>query len=278
MIQETGSAAGVPEIDRWWTMSTTAAATMTIAETFIADRPEIGVRRPPMGDAACLSVTVGTCGRRLCRHILSPADPLLRAHATRLGFDADTPEICMNTEHAARRTGIPHWAVPLIVLGLVMAVISLTALLVIRPTFSEAGGMMFGGQPGAGAGQGMMGRGAAAEPSQAGFVAGTVATPRVVQIIAGPGYTFSPSTVAVVRGETVTFVVTAMGPAVHEFMVGPADTVASDTSGTPEVADISMMQSKALTYTFDGSGPFAFACHAAGHYEAGMHGTITVVG
>jgi uncharacterized cupredoxin-like copper-binding protein len=38
-----------------------------------------------------------------------------------------------------------------------------------------------------------------------------------------------------------------------------------------------MMRSKSLTYTFDGSGPDAFACHAAGHYEAGMDGTITLV-
>jgi FtsP/CotA-like multicopper oxidase with cupredoxin domain len=48
--------------------------------------------------------------------------------------------------------------------------------------------------------------------------------------------------------------------------------------GTPEVADIGMMQSKSLTYTFGGSGRFAYACHAPGHYEAGMKGTIAVVG
>ena len=69
-----------------------------------------------------------------------------------------------------------------------------------------------------------------------------------------------------------------MGAAVHEFMVGAADAVAADAPGTHEIADISMMQSKSLTYTFDGSGPYAFACHAEGHYEAGMHGTITLVG
>jgi plastocyanin len=92
-----------------------------------------------------------------------------------------------------------------------------------------------------------------------GTAVGTIAAPRVAQIVAGPGYAFSPSTVAVARGETVTFVVRAMGLPVHEFMVGPADAVAADTSGTPEIADITMMQSKTLTYTFDGSGPYAFA-------------------
>jgi uncharacterized cupredoxin-like copper-binding protein len=100
----------------------------------------------------------------------------------------------------------------------------------------------------------------------------------VVRIVAGPGYTFSPSAITVERGETVTFVVTAVGPLVHEFMVGPADAVAADQQGTPEIADIGMMQTKSLTYAFDGSGPYAYACHADGHFEAGMRGTISVVG
>ena len=68
-----------------------------------------------------------------------------------------------------------------------------------------------------------------------------------------------------------------MGMAVHEFMVGPAADVAADKEGTPEVADIAMMQTKSLTYTFNGAGPFAFACHAPGHYEAGMRGVIVVL-
>jgi plastocyanin len=118
----------------------------------------------------------------------------------------------------------------------------------------------------------------APQPGTAGFVPGTSASPRVIRVLAGPGYTFSPSTITVARGETVTFVATTMGPLVHEFMVGPADAVAADLSGTPEVADIGMMESKSLTYTFDGSGPYAYACHAKGHYEAGMRGIITVVG
>jgi uncharacterized cupredoxin-like copper-binding protein len=186
----------------------------------------------------------------------------------------------MNTERIERRA-IPSWAILLVaVLALVVATAALTAFIV-RPTVPWSGSMMSNGQPGMMAGGWMMGRGAStsgARPGEAGFVAGTVAAPRVVRIAAGPGYTFTPSSVAVARGETVTFVVTAMGPAVHEFMVGPAAAVAADAPGTPEIADIAMTQSKSLTYTFDGSGPYAYACHAAGHYEAGMHGTITLLG
>ncbi len=149
-------------------------------------------------------------------------------------------------------------------------------------------GMMGGGSSG-GYGPGMKGGGRAGgygpgagqtapQPGGAGFVAGTPEAPRVIQVIAGPGYTFTPSDIKVQRGETVTFQVTALGPLVHEFMVGPADAVAADREGTPEIADIGMMQTRSLSYTFDGSGPYAFACHAPGHDEAGMKGTITVVG
>ncbi len=76
----------------------------------------------------------------------------------------------------------------------------------------------------------------------------------------------------------MTFLVTTMGPLVHEFMVGPADAVAADRPGTPEVADIGMMETRALTFTFDGPGPYAYACHVEGHYEGGMRGTIIIAG
>ena len=151
------------------------------------------------------------------------------------------------------------------------------------------GGMMGGGtghgMMGAGYGPGMMGgyRGIpsianGAQPGDQGFVAGTAQSPRVLRVVAGPGYTFEPSAITVQKGETIRFEVTTMGPLVHEFMVGPTDAVATDQTGTPEVAEIGMMETRSLIYTFDGSGPFAFACHAPGHYEAGMSGTITVVG
>jgi uncharacterized cupredoxin-like copper-binding protein len=143
---------------------------------------------------------------------------------------------------------------------------------------ARGGGMMGGDNRGGMMGGGTWNGATAPGPGEAGFVAGTVATPRVIRVVAGPGYTFNPSVIAVARGETVTFAVTSMGGLVHEFMVGPAADVTADTVGTPEVADIGMMQTKSVTYTFDGAGPYAFACHAAGHYEAGMRGTIDVVG
>ncbi len=114
------------------------------------------------------------------------------------------------------------------------------------------------------------------DPGSPGFVPGTTSAPRAVRIVAGGDLRFYPDVVAVKQGETITFEVTTMGPVTHEFMVGPAADVAADTPGTPEIADIGMMATKSLTYTFTGPGPFAFACHATGHYEAGMRGTIVI--
>ena len=131
--------------------------------------------------------------------------------------------------------------------------------------------------PGGMMGFGAVNVGSAPDPGSPGAVAGTTAAPRVVRIVASGQLRFYPDVVTVKQGETITFEVTSMGMRSHEFMVGPAADVAADTAGTPEVADIAMMQTKSLTYTFTGSGPFAFACHAPGHYEAGMQGAIVVV-
>ena len=164
------------------------------------------------------------------------------------------------------------------VIALTISSVALGAVVVGR----SAPGGNYGGMMGGNSGNygGMMGGNAspAPQPGSAGFVPGTTTSPRSIPVIAGPGYFFSPSTITVAHDETVTFVVTTMGPLSHEFMVGPADAVTTDLAGTPEVADIGMMQTKSLTYTFNGSGPYAYACHATGHYEAGMRGIIIVVG
>lgn len=188
-----------------------------------------------------------------------------------------------------RRLGLAGFA--LVIIGVVL--IGAGTVLASSPTGGQGwfGGMMGGSghgpglMGGSGHGPGMMGAPGgnpwfenSPQPGEQGFVAGTVETPRVVQVIAGPSYAFTPSSISVQRGETITFQVTTMGPLAHDFMIGPADSVAAAHPGTPEIADIGMMQTKSLTYTFDGSDPYAFACHVPGHYEAGMRGTITVVG
>ena len=116
-----------------------------------------------------------------------------------------------------------------------------------------------------------------AEPTL-GFTPGTVDYPRIVEVTGDDLLNFTPGVIQVAKGETVTFRIHNVGTAVHEFMVGPLADAFADKEGTPEVADIGPDQTGDVTYTFDGDGPYGFACHAPGHFEHGMAGYIQVVG
>ena len=99
----------------------------------------------------------------------------------------------MNQEHAPSRAAIPTWAVLLVgVVALVVATAALTATLLGRGTSPAFGGMMGSGFGPTTGRIGMMGSGVGVtngtQPGVAGFVAGTVAAPRVVRVLAGPGY------------------------------------------------------------------------------------------
>jgi len=111
-----------------------------------------------------------------------------------------------------------------------------------------------------------------------GFLPGTKASPRPLDIAVDDKLTFFPNVITVAEGETVTFAIKNIGKAAHEFMLGPTADAMADKEGTPEVADILAGGTKSLTFTFDGPGPFAFTCHEPGHFEAGMIGYIIVVG
>lgn len=110
------------------------------------------------------------------------------------------------------------------------------------------------------------------------FTPGTKDAPRVVQLTADDQFNFTPGLVQAAVGETVTFRIHNVGTAVHEFMVGPLADAFADKEGTAEVADIGPDQVGEITFTFEGKGPFAFACHAPGHFEHGMAGYIQLVG
>ena len=110
-----------------------------------------------------------------------------------------------------------------------------------------------------------------------GFAPGTEAAPRVIHIDTNDTLLFAPNFLVVAAGETVNFEIANLGKVEHEFMVGPQKDTFADKALT-EVAGIKAGLTKNVTYTFTEPGPFAFACHAEGHYEAGMLGYIEVVG
>ena len=118
----------------------------------------------------------------------------------------------------------------------------------------------------------------ATPPPALAFTPGTKTAPRIVAIAVDDFLNFTPGLVQVAIGETITFRVHNVGKAVHEFMVGPEAAAFGDKEGTPEVADIAGGKTAQVSYTFSGNGPFAFACHAPGHFEHGMAGYIQLVG
>jgi uncharacterized cupredoxin-like copper-binding protein len=109
------------------------------------------------------------------------------------------------------------------------------------------------------------------------MVLGTAAKPRVIEVTANDELTFFPNVIYVAQGEAITFEITNSGDTVHEFMLGSVDEAFADTAAN-EVADIGKGETKSLKFTFDGPGPYAFACHEPGHFEAGMLGYVIVVG
>lgn len=115
------------------------------------------------------------------------------------------------------------------------------------------------------------------DPGEPGFVAGTKAKPRIVDIAVTDLLLFDPTVVTVQQGETITFRVSNNGQAEHEFKVGPMQDVFNDLESAPEIAGITHGTTKTLTYTFSETGPYAYACHAPGHYENGMIGFVDVI-
>jgi uncharacterized cupredoxin-like copper-binding protein len=98
---------------------------------------------------------------------------------------------------------------------------------------------------------------------------------------------FDPETISVEPGEVVTFEVTNTGEAVHEFFLGDsamqqehaeemADMDSDMAHDEPYSIRLEPGETKQLTWRFADSGDVEFACHEPGHYEAGMHGQITV--
>lgn len=115
------------------------------------------------------------------------------------------------------------------------------------------------------------------DPGEPGFVAGTAAKPRVIKLQVNDLLLFDPTVASVQQGETIDFQVTNIGNAVHEFKVGPMKASFGDLASAPEVAPINPGTTVSLTYAFTGTGPYAFACHAPGHFENGMFGFINLV-
>ena len=98
---------------------------------------------------------------------------------------------------------------------------------------------------------------------------------------------FTPSAIEVREGETVRLRVENRGQVMHEIVLGTQDKLQEHAAmmvkfpgmehDEPYMAHVAAGQQGDIVWQFNRPGNFDFACLIAGHYQAGMTGTITVL-
>ncbi len=97
---------------------------------------------------------------------------------------------------------------------------------------------------------------------------------------------FHPSTLNIKQGETIRFIATNDGQVLHEFVLGTPETNDKHAElmvkfpgmehDEPYMTHVGAGMQGEIIWTFNRLGDFDFACLIAGHYQAGMRGTISV--
>lgn len=124
--------------------------------------------------------------------------------------------------------------------------------------------------------------------SHAGHQNGTAAPSQRTVEIEMRDTAFAPTVVDVKVGDAITFAFTNKGAIRHEALLGDEKAqqdhaIAMSAASASEMHDhgasaltLEPGQSGELTHTFDTKGTLLIGCHEPGHYDAGMHVTITV--
>ncbi|WP_374416905.1 cupredoxin domain-containing protein [Ectopseudomonas oleovorans] len=110
---------------------------------------------------------------------------------------------------------------------------------------------------------------------------------RTIEIRMTDQMRFTPDRLQVRQGETIRFVHRNDGKILHEFVIGTRETLDEHAESMlrfpgmehdePYMAHVAPGQSGEMIWTFNRAGEFDFACLIAGHYQAGMVGTIQVL-
>lgn len=126
----------------------------------------------------------------------------------------------------------------------------------------------------------------AAEQTAWGIAGEAVQAVRTVSIEMTDAMRFTPDKLGVQEGDTVRFVVSNKGRMLHEMVIGTPDALAQHAAmmarfpgmehDEPYMVHVAPGQRGEMVWRFNRAGTFEFACLIAGHYEAGMRGTVTV--
>lgn len=97
---------------------------------------------------------------------------------------------------------------------------------------------------------------------------------------------FTPDRIEVKQGETVRLRIQNQGRLLHELVLGTTGELAAHAEqmakhpgmehDEPYMVHVDPGKSGEIIWTFNRAGQFEFACLIAGHFQAGMKGTITV--
>jgi uncharacterized cupredoxin-like copper-binding protein len=109
---------------------------------------------------------------------------------------------------------------------------------------------------------------------------------RTVEVRMGDDMRFTPARIHVRQGETLRFRVHNTGRVMHEFVIGTRAENAKHAElmlkfpdmehDEPYMAHVAPGKTGEIVWTFNRAGTFEFACLIAGHYQAGMVGTVVV--
>lgn len=110
---------------------------------------------------------------------------------------------------------------------------------------------------------------------------------RTIDISMGDDMRFKPEKLEIQQGETIRFRVKNTGQLLHEFVIGTQNENAKHAElmmkfpgmehDESYMAHVNAGETGEIIWTFNKAGEFEFACLIAGHFQAGMVGTITVV-
>lgn len=113
------------------------------------------------------------------------------------------------------------------------------------------------------------------------------AAARTIEVRMTDAMRFVPDRIQVREGETVRFVVRNEGRMLHELVIGTPQALEEHASlmlkfpgmehDEPHMAHVAPGKTGRIVWTFNRPGEFRFACLIAGHYQAGMVGTLQVV-
>ena len=112
------------------------------------------------------------------------------------------------------------------------------------------------------------------------------AVTRTITVTMTDSMRFTPNKIDVKQGDTIKFVIKNAGNLMHEMVIGTKNDLDEHAAlmvkfpgmehDEPYMAHVGPGKTGQIIWTFNKSGNFDFACLIAGHYQAGMVGTIRV--